>query len=421
MCNNPIESLVVSLLKIPNRLQSLITAYLLALMLDAPKRTLSHAAGLVGKHKSQFSRLLSEHGELALASLTMLALDAAKLAAKGRAPLANGVPWTIAIIIDATLHPRSSLHVHNAQRFNHGSGFVIGHQWTNIAIFVNGMLIPLAPIPFLSKNECKRCGLKYQTEHERLAIYFEELNLAQYIGTYDPKEVVVLADSGYDNKKLQRLILSFGWDFLSSLKTSRSAQTNHQTNANPKSWRRIDALFRAVKKQAPWKTVRINVDKGKKRRKFRARKLIGRIKDVHQDVALVCSEKSSGRGRRFFACSNTRVDVGAILRVYRLRWEIEIFHRTTKHQLGLLDAGVTDFDALTAHMHWVYCAYLMLHKVELPNVESLLEKQRSLTKMVAQAPVVTQIKKIAAARTQCGGLKRQKRLIEEAIRGAMAA
>jgi hypothetical protein len=64
MCSNPIENLVASLLKIPNRLQSTVIAYLLALMLDAPKRTLSHAAAVAGKHKSQFSRLLVEHRDL---------------------------------------------------------------------------------------------------------------------------------------------------------------------------------------------------------------------------------------------------------------------------------------------------------------------------------------------------------------------
>ena len=43
--------------------------------------------------------------------------------------LVGGTPWTIAIVIDSTLHPRSSLHVQNSQRFNHGQGFVIGYQW----------------------------------------------------------------------------------------------------------------------------------------------------------------------------------------------------------------------------------------------------------------------------------------------------
>ncbi len=116
----------------------------------------------------------------------------------------------------------------------------------------------------------------------------------------------------------------------------------------------MNALFRAVKKQAPWTTVRVETDRGKKRKSFRTRKLTGRIKGVHHDVTIVCSEESTGKGRRYFACSNTKVTVGVITRAYRIRWQIELFHRAAKSQLGMLDVGVSDFDALTAHIHWVY-------------------------------------------------------------------
>jgi hypothetical protein len=34
--------------------------------------------------------------------------------------------------MDSTLlQNRSSLHPENSKKFNHGNGFVIGHQWTN--------------------------------------------------------------------------------------------------------------------------------------------------------------------------------------------------------------------------------------------------------------------------------------------------
>ena len=49
-------------------------------MLDGAKKTLSHAAASARVHKSQFSRLLTNHGDLALASLNLLAAEAAKLA-----------------------------------------------------------------------------------------------------------------------------------------------------------------------------------------------------------------------------------------------------------------------------------------------------------------------------------------------------
>ena len=421
MATNLIASIVSRLLNIPERLQNVVTAYLLALMLDGPKKTLSHMAMVNGLHKSQFSRLLSDHSDLAFASLQMLAREAAKRAGFHRGPLVKGSPWTIAITIDATLHPRSSLHVMNAQRFNHGQGFVIGHQWTNILIFCNGQLIPLPPIPFWSKNECKRRKVEYKTEHDRLAEYLESLQLAKYVGFYSPEEVVVLSDAGYDNKMLQRLIVGLGWDFVAALKSSRSTQTIHEMKTSPKEWRRVSALFRAVKKQAPWTTVRVKTDQGKKRKSFRARKLTGRIKGVHHDVAIVCSEKSTGKGRRYFACSNTNVSIGVIIRAYKIRWQIEIFHRAAKSQLGMLDAGVSNFDALTAHIHWVYCAYILLNKVDVPGAMLPLDKQRALQKMVEREPMITKVKQIIAARTQFGGVARQQRLLQAVIQPAMAS
>ncbi len=421
MATSLIASLVSRLLQIPERLQATVTAYLLALMLDGPKKTLSHAAMISGLHKSQFSRLLSNHADLASISLKALAVEAGRMAGIDRKAFFSGSTWSIAIIVDATLHPRSSLHVANSQRFNHGQGFVVGHQWTNIVIFINGQLIPLSPIPFWSKNECRRRNVEYKTEHVRLAEYLEDLQLAQYVGFYAANEVVVLTDAGYDSKMLQRLVLAKGWDFVSALKSSRSVQTSNESLKSPKTWRRVNVLFRAVKKQAPWTTVRVETDQGKKRKSFRTRKLTGRIKGIHHDVAIVCSEKSTGKGRRYFACSNTNVSVGVITRAYRIRWRIELFHRAAKSQLGMLDAGVSDFEALTAHIHWVYCAYILLHKVEIPNAAALLERQRYLQKMVEHAPIIAKIEQIVAARTQFGGLPRQGRLARAAIQIGMAS
>lgn len=419
-----ITSQVLSLLDIPFRLQNVVAAYVIALMVEAPKRTLTFAAAVSGLHKSQFSRLLSDHAALALASLKLLGIQAARQAAIDKCPLVNGAPWTIAIIIDATLHQRSSLHVHNAQRFNHGQGFVVGHQWTNIVVFINGQLIPLAPIAFLSKNECKRRGVPCKTEHEHLESYLANLSLSHIIGTYLPEEVVVLMDSGYDNKLLQRAVLEQGWDFVSALKSSRGVQTKFENSNSPKQWRSIANVFRAVRKQSPWKKIRIETDaKGKKRRKtFSARQLTGRIKGVFQDVILVCSEKAKGKGRRYFACSNIKANVGAILRVYRIRWQIELFHRAIKSQLGLMDAGVSDFAALTAHVHWVYCAWLLLPRITLgENPATLLEKQRRLSHELVREPFVTQIQEIMKARTQFGGVDRQKKLARAALRQKKAA
>ena len=326
VAKNLIKKLVTSQLNIPSRLKEVVSGYLLSLMIESPKHTQTFASTPGDRDQSQYSRLLSGHGDLAKNSLADLGQKIGNALAKpGRQALVAGAPWTIAIIIDATLHPRSSLHVHNAQRFNHGQGFVVGHQWTNIVLNINGRIIPLSPIAFLSKNEWKRRGIAYETEHDRLIVYLDELNLAAVVGIYEADEVVVLTDSGYDNKRLQNAIVSKGWDFLTALKISRGATAANQSLQ----YRRIDDLFWATRKQAPWKTIRVETDGGKKRRKFRVRKLRGYIKGITCEVALVCSEKSAKTGKCFFACSRPGIDAGVLIRAYSKRWQVELFRTSS--------------------------------------------------------------------------------------------
>jgi hypothetical protein len=97
----------------------------------------------------------------------------------------------MALLIDSTLQHRASLHPENAKKFNHGQGFVIGHQWTNIVLIINDMLIPLPPIPYYSKSYCLKHKLAYQTEHELVVAYIENLHLEDYIGAYAPHDVIV--------------------------------------------------------------------------------------------------------------------------------------------------------------------------------------------------------------------------------------
>jgi len=405
-----ISSLVNRLVKIPNRLRNAVSWYLASLFIDAQKHTQSFAAELSGLHRSQFSRLLSEHQCLAIDSLKKLGIRIAGLNA--RIPLVKGAPWTVFLIIDATLHNRSSKHVQNSQKFNHGEGWVIGHQWTNIILVVGDRVIPLPPITFLSKNECKRRGIAYQTEHEKISDYLSKLDLKEYLGIFDPREILVLADSAYDDKKLENLILSFGWDFVLAIKTIRSVKLPSEVDRAKTKWRQVNALFRDVKKQAPWETVRIETAAGKRRRKFRTRLITAYLKGVKHPMAVVCSEKYTGKGkRRFFACSNNEVSVATILKAYRCRWSIEIFHRTTKSFLGFEHAGVVQFDSLVSHVHWVYCAYLLLNEQTKKGDPPMHEKQRRIRELFH----AHELKTIRQLNTRIDGKKEVKRHCERAL------
>ncbi|MDM8556961.1 hypothetical protein QUF75_19720 [Desulfococcaceae bacterium HSG7] len=119
----------------------------------------------------------------------------------------KGLPWKVAILIDAASQNRSGLHPENSQRFNHGKGFIVGHQQTDIVLFFNGLIIPSAPIPFYSKNHCKQKGIAYRTSDEVLVKYIDSLDSVEIIGAHSPKDIVVPADSGYDDKKIENIIL----------------------------------------------------------------------------------------------------------------------------------------------------------------------------------------------------------------------
>ena len=105
-----------------------------------------------------------------------------------------------------------------------GQGFVIGHQWTNIVLIINEILIPLPPIPFYSKQYCQDHNRSYWTEHELVVDYLANLNLEDYIGSHNPREVLVLTDSGYDNKKIQNIIIDKNWTFVMALKKKTKRQ-----------------------------------------------------------------------------------------------------------------------------------------------------------------------------------------------------
>ena len=177
-------------------------------MVAVRKHSLTIAAQFSGLATSQFSRFLKNHADVAVYNLNQLLKKQAKQFSSVLNYLANNqLPWKVAILIDSTIEHRSSLHAANVKRFNHGKGFQIGHQWTNVVLIINDKLIPLPPIAFYSKNYCRKYQLQYRTENDLVVEYIDHLNLHDYIGNHKPEHIVVLADSGYDDRKIENAII----------------------------------------------------------------------------------------------------------------------------------------------------------------------------------------------------------------------
>lgn len=356
-------------LSIPKRLQEVVAWYLQSLTLNSRKHTQSFASQISGRHKAQFSRLLSRHRALALRTLERLSQQESKRVCQEKLrPVIPGSPWKVAIIIDSTLHVRSSDRVHNATMMTSSvhRGFIDGHRWTNIVLMVNDRLIPLPPIPHYTRAECRARGEPYKTEIDRIAEFLKTFQIWEWIGFIDPSEIVVIADGAYEARQFHRAVRLRRWDFLTRVNKQRLAALKEYSPIHIlRNWLPLEFLFNfpALKDESPWQTVRTLNSQGpgrkKKRKDFRIRSLhlVLRGSGV---VKVVCSELHTSPGFRFIACSNTKVDAGVLFRLYRKRWLIETFHKSVKSYLGMEDAGVWDFDSLQAHIHWVYTTYLLL-------------------------------------------------------------
>jgi Transposase DDE domain len=418
MLAGTIQTWITRRIAVRQRLERICISYLLFLMVVTTKHSLEEAARFSGLHKSLFSHLLQSHAKVAITTLDNLSTTQARRVAKALHRI-KGLPWKIVILIDSTLQHRASLHPENAKTFNHGQGYVIGHQWTNVVLVLGDILIPLKPIPFSSKRYCQTHDLAYQSEHERVVAYLRTLDLEDYIGAYDRREVLVLADSGYDNKKIEKAIADKGWHCIIALSKTRSVKSEALYLSTPKSrqWCHIDTFVRRHRR-LKWDTIRL-ATRGNKRQRMdlRIRHTSGYLRSVGK-VELVCSERRNrpdGR-RKYLACNDLRATARQIVMGYRLRWAVELFHKNVKQHLGFEDVATHGFDAVLSHVHWVYCAYILLHMPPpglSPGGHSIGDKQRALQQGLAD----TEKRHILQKLTQIGGVQRYKDELRQALAG----
>jgi hypothetical protein len=331
-------------------------------MVVTTKHALEHAARFAGLHTSQFSKLLTYHGNVAVSTLESLSKQQAQQLAKALHPL-QGLPWKIALIVDSTLQRRASLHPENAKRFKHGNGCVIGHPWTNSVLILNDMVIPLRPIPFYSQPYCREHACDSHTEHALVVDYLGQWNLEDSIGSHDPRAVIVLADSGYENKKIAQAMVNKRWQFLIALGKTRRVKSEALSLTTPKArqWCPIVPFFRHHRR-VKWPTMRVTTNGAQhKRMVLRIRDTMGYLRYVGQ-VPLVCSElrnRPEGR-RKYLACSDMRGTARQIIIGYRLRWAMELLHKNVKQHLGFEEVATSGFDSVMSHVYWGYCAYILM-------------------------------------------------------------
>ena len=154
---------------------------------------------------------------------------------------------------------------------------------------------------------------------------------------------------------------------------------------------------------------------------FRIRQITGYLRYVGK-AQLICSEfkkrRRNGR-RKYLACNDLKATPRQILLGYRIRWEIEIFHKMIKMFLGFEDVAPKWFDSVVSHVHWVYCAYILLnfHPPGMPkDIKSIAEKQ----KMITHSAKNKEISHALQLLSQINGVDRLKIELRQALEAPLA-
>ncbi len=125
---------ILSKISIKRRLQIICLWYLISLMVETRKHSLTFAAGLSEKDISAFSRFILNNKDIIKYTLRDLSKKQAKIYSRFLEKI-SGLPWRVFIIIDSTVQDRSGLKSENVRKSDHGKGYVTGHQRTNIILF----------------------------------------------------------------------------------------------------------------------------------------------------------------------------------------------------------------------------------------------------------------------------------------------
>jgi hypothetical protein len=93
---------------------------------------------------------------------------------------------------------------------------------------------------------------------------------------------------------------------------------------------------------------------------------------------------------------------------------MELFHKDVKQNLGFEDVATHGFDSVKAHVHWVYCAYILLH-LSPPGMSGEAKRLSDKKRHLQKALVHTEKRRVLQKLTQIGGVERYKDELRQAL------
>jgi Transposase DDE domain len=289
------------------------------------------------------------------------------------------------VIFDGTDTKRGGLaKIQNTRRYKKAKQGKKGRPSTQTHTFVFGLLIlpggvrlPLPRKSWYTRAYAKAQQLRYKTQ---LDLVVESL---AWLKALLPERVqlIVLGDSYYEGQRLFRLCQDEGWTFISKLKRNRCFADGRKIVAHGEQLAaeqfRRHRLRRGREATAGYR----------RQEPRRARTHENRAYDIHSErcqvsrlgaAQVVYSWKTPvytptpRTDQRQFAAlvtNNLRLSAKKVVEYYELRWQIEVFFREMKGQLGLCDYQGTQFTSYERYLTLALLSFLVLEYERLRGLQ----------------------------------------------------
>ena len=327
---------------------------LLSLLLTPYKATVTGMIKILsfGTHRSKHNEFINNSSEILSKVLKFYAMLILAKIKKSNEP--------VYFIIDDTSNKKRGKHIEAAFSFleHTAKQYIWGQQLVCAIIKHRDFVIPFAIEIYVSKEKSKEMKLEF---HKKTNI---ALKMLEEFEADENQQIVVLADCYYACTQIMNYCREREYSFVSVLKSNRVFIANKRKTTVRKYTKRN---FRIKKNKI---TIRIKENKYRTITRKVSLKTGGAVK-------VVFSKHQTHRTVLAVFTTDTALPAKRILEFYRNRWDIEVFFKMSKQNLGLKAYQNRNLNAIKTYLRISLCAHNLLTHV---FINDLREKGKRLTK-----------------------------------------
>ena len=251
------------------------------------------------------------------------------------------------LLIDDTLVERNGKKIELTQKHkdHNTNSYINGHQFFTSMIYTGFLQLPLFPELYSSKSNSKIEMAK---------------NIIEKLVNYGIKLDTVLFDSWYSDEKIINKCTSLGVRVICCVKTNRKIMIKKGVG-----YQSLSFISKRVSSQKLEKCI---IDNNIYETWSSSVKL-HKLPFVHLIISRDINKKDA---KNFHLISTDYNDsVEEIIRTYKIRWNIETFHRDMKQNLGFAKAFFRQESGIVRHSIFVVLAFAVLNLIMFRSGESM--------------------------------------------------